>query len=89
MSKIKVLIHVDGGNIQLVASNIEDIDIVIVDIDNQDCGGDPVTLYNHSVIALNDFRELYPFTDSPDKEIQDRLKDVKFANNDPELNIAN
>ena len=77
MEKVKVLIHIDGGNVQVIASNTKDVDIVIVDIDNQDAGDDPVTLCYHQVVE--DFRVLYPFNDPSDEEIKNRLKEVGFA----------
>jgi hypothetical protein len=73
--KTKVLIYIDGGNVQLIAANT-DINLVVVDRDNQDAGDNPVTI--PSISITNDFRSLFSFNDESDTEIRDELKRLKF-----------
>jgi len=74
----KVLIYVEGGNVQMVAAS-ESIDLVIVDRDNQDCGDDPVFRCEVDNIQEDgSFHELFDFNDNSDIEIRDELKRIKF-----------
>ena len=76
--KTKILIYVDGGNIQMIAAS-EPVDIVIVDRDNQDAGDNPVVqIEPHKIQSPGTFHELFPFNDNSDNEIRDELKRIKF-----------
>jgi hypothetical protein len=75
---MKILIYVEGGNVQMIAAS-EPVDIVIVDRDDQDAGDNPVKLIEpHEIKAPGTFYELFPFTDNSDVEIWDELKRIKF-----------
>ena len=76
--KTKVLIYVDGGNIQMIAAS-EPVDIVIVDRDDQYAGVNPITqIEPHKIQSPGTFHELFPFDDDSDNEIRDKLKRIKF-----------
>jgi len=75
---VKVLIYVEGGNVQMVAAS-ETIDLVIVDRDNIDAGDEPVGQYEPDTIQESGtFHELFTSDDKPDREIHDELKRLKF-----------
>ena len=77
--KTKVLIYIEGGNLQMIASNTKDIDIVLVDRDNQDAGDNPVIECNiDNIVDDGDFKSLFTFQDNSDREVYEELDNLKF-----------
>jgi hypothetical protein len=77
--KPKVLIYIEGGNFQMIASNTENIDIVVVDRDNQDAGDDPVIPCNiDNIVEDGQFKTLFSFQDNSDREVYDELDRMNF-----------
>jgi len=74
----KVLIYVEGGNVQMIAAS-EPVDIVLVDRDNQNAGDDPVVQYEpDNIKAPGTFHELFTSSNNSDLEIRDELKRIHF-----------
>jgi hypothetical protein len=77
--KTKILIYIEGGNLQMIASNTKDIDIVLVDRDNQDAGDNPVIECNiDNIVEDGNFKSLFTFQDNSDREIYEELDNLKF-----------
>lgn len=78
--KTKVLIHVKGGIVQWIASNNEDVKIVIVDEDRQ--GNDENFLVSSAVSPDRIEEDMYKLyndaTDNIEVEVRDELKRMKF-----------
>lgn len=74
----KILIYVEGGNIQMVAAS-KKIDLVVVDRDNQDAGDDPVANnYPYEIKKPGTFKELFPFQDNSDRKVYEELDRLNF-----------
>lgn len=73
----RILITVEGGTIQHIASTSE-IDIIIVDYDNMEHGDKPVTTHEpDTILQSGNFHELYTDITSPqDMEVRELLKDL-------------
>lgn len=77
--KPKVLIEIEGGNIVFTASNVQDLNIVIVDRDLIDNGQNPIKLeilYPDS--NVENFQELFIGEDPVNSEIRETLKRNKI-----------
>jgi hypothetical protein len=77
--KSKLVIVVEGGNIQQIFSNNPNTEIVVVDYDMGEVGEDPAFRYSIDNVfqdgeAYQLFNEPYPM----DREIRDYLKSIKL-----------
>jgi hypothetical protein len=74
--KTKVLIQVEGGNINFIASN-QEIEIVIIDYDLPNYGEKPVKKIQPDII-MDEFYTLYSDNTNSESEIRDELKKLKL-----------
>jgi len=76
--KTKIVIQIDGGNVSYVYANHKDVEIVIVDNDNGDAGGDRVGYLLAPDKVSDPIRDLYNDNNAASIEIREDLKRKKF-----------
>lgn len=75
----KILITIEGGNIQDIRSTDENIDICVIDYDLLSLGESPV--YKYDIDGKFKAGEAYTFIPNDsmgEMEVRDELKDLKF-----------
>lgn len=77
MSK-KVLIEIEDGNIVFTASNVEDLNIIVIDRDLTDDNQNPVKVELHGIDEyVEELWDLFQSADKVNLEIRKKLKEIE------------
>lgn len=77
MSK-KVLIEIEDGNIVFTASNVEDLNIIVIDRDLTDKNQNPVKVELHGIDEyVEELWDLFQRADKVNLEIRKKLKEIE------------